>query len=53
MQLKEGVELERLTCLHELPETKDDGQIRNQGRSDGLVGRNWRLTGYVVSDVVG
>ena len=53
MKLEERVELERLTRLHELLEAKDDRQIRNQGRSDRLVGRNWRLACYVVGDVVG
>ena len=53
MELEEPVELQRLARLHELPETKDDRQIRNQGRPDCLVGRNWRLARYVVSEVVG
>jgi len=53
MKLEERVELERLTRLHELLETKNNCQIRNQGRSDGLVGRNWRLARYVVGEVVG
>jgi len=53
MKLEEPVELERLARLHELLETKDDRQIRNQGGSDRLVGRNWCLTPYVVGDVVG
>ena len=53
MELEERVELEGFTRLHELSETEDDRQIRNQGRSDGLVGRNRCLARYVVSDVVG
>ena len=53
MELEEPVELERLTRLHELLKPKDYRQIRNQGSSDCLVGRNWRLALYVVGDVVG
>lgn len=53
MKLEERVEFEGLTRLHELLETEDDRQVRHQGRYDRLVGRNWRLVHYVVSDVVG
>lgn len=53
MQLEEHVEFKRLARLHKLLETKDDGQVRNQGSGNGLVGGNWRLARYVVSDVVG
>ena len=53
MKLEEPVELERLTRLHELLKAKNDRQIRNQCRSDLLVGRNWRLARYVVGEVVG
>lgn len=53
MKLEERVELERLARFHELPETKDDRQVRNQSRSDFLVGRKWCLARYVVGEVVG
>ena len=53
MKLEERVEFERLTRLHKLLEAENDCQVGNQGGSDGLVGRNWRLARYVVGDVVG
>jgi len=53
VKLEERVEFERLARLHELLETENDCQVGNQGGSDGLVGRNWRLARYVVGDVVG
>jgi len=53
VKLEKRVEFERLARLHELLETEYDRQIRNQSRSDLLVGRNWRLARYVVGDVVG
>jgi len=53
MKLKERVEFEGLTRLHELLESKNNRQIRNQGGSDGLGGRNWRLALYIVGDIVG
>jgi len=53
MELEECIELERLARLHEFLNAEDNCQVRNQGRCNCLVGRNWRLARYVVGDVVG
>ena len=52
MKLEEPIKLERLARLHELLETKDYCQVRDQRRSDCFISRNRSLARYVVGYVV-
>jgi hypothetical protein len=53
VNLEEESELLWLTCLHNLADAEDSGEIARKNTKDDWLGRKWGRAAYIMSQVVG